>query len=569
MRTNSYILFLLACFAAMVIQPLFAQDTAEKREYIPMDAVEEKIVLEADKTLFSVDESIKFRAVYLTKQDPGSIQWSTVLYVELTGSDGRTVSRSKYRLSADGTSGIISFPEHLPSGIYYLKAYTRWMRNYPTDRYAYYFFKLVNPYETSQIMRNGGSGHGAVKIAHRPADSHISIATDKARYGAREKVNVTLVAEDMDESPYTCCVSVVRAGLKSIPVSPEGWTKAGEDMGARAIYYPEINGISLSGKVVNPEDNKPVTDAVVTLSLLGDMSFYSEMQTSEEGEFFFTFPYSEKSHDLYMNVEKENMKLDLQIDNDFCRKPVATEMPDFSLSAQEETLAAEMIVNAQIAKKYNENLKMEESGTADSLQRSFYGSPDKVYYTRDYIDLPEVKEFIFEIVPDILVTTLKNQPVIHSARVNVFYYYPFLIMLDNIPVTDAAAFLAIKTNTIERFEIIDNSFVIGSAKFNGILSAFSKKQDLAGIDLPKNAMFFKYQMYAGPEPEMTDSSTDPRVPDRRTELYWNPDMKLQGTREVSISFSTSDIPGEYEIIISRISGKDGEISYSKAVLVVE
>lgn len=561
----------MVCLTALIIQPAGAQDAAyPETEFLTLDEVQEKIVLDADKTLYSVDECIKFRAVYLTKKDLGLIQWSTVLYLELTGSDGKTVSHHKYRLSAGGASGSISLPEHLPSGIYYLKAYTRWMRNYPADQYAYYAFKLINPYETSQLRINGGSaGHDEVKKASCPENSPIFISTDKTTYRTREKVNVNLTNSRTIDSSFSYCVSVIRSGLKVTPACIPGRSEEGAGKGRRALYYPEINGIALSGKVINPDDKKPVTNAVVTLSLLGNLSFYSEMQTNQEGEFFFTFPYSEKSHDFYINAEKEGMKLDMQIDNDFCRQPVTLSLPAFSLSDQEEALAAEILVNAQLAKKYHENLKVEEAGEEDSLQQSFYGSPNKIYYTKDYIDLPEVKEFIFEIMPEITVTTLKDQPAIHSASMNVFQYYPFLIMLDNIPVTDVAAFLAIRTNTIERFEIVDNSYVIGGAKFNGILNAFSKKQDLAGIDLPKNAMFFKYQMYTGQENEGTYSLTDPRLPDRRTELYWDPDLKIQGAKEASFSFFTSDIPGEYEIIISQISQKNGGVSYSKSVLVVE
>ena len=141
-------------------------------------------------------------------------------------------------------------------------------------------------------------------------------------------------------------------------------------------------------------------------------------------------------------------------------------------------------------------------------------------------------------------------------------------MLDNIPVWDIEDFLNLKTNKIERFELIDNSYVIGDAKFCGILSAFSRNQDIAGLDLPRNSQFYRYNMFTDRE-ENSIIQEGSRIPDRRNCLYWNPRFELDKSQKQQFSFTTSDIKGSYEIIVTQIDRRDGSVRWAVADFEVE
>lgn len=574
MRASLYIVLFLNLL-------LFGLTQQADCQFIPSGLVEEKIVLIADRNMYVVDENIQFKAGYLSNRNLEDLTWSRVLYVELISSDGTSYLKSKFPLSKEGASGEIQIPGQLLSGIYYLKAYTRWMRNYPSGNYAYYQVKVINPFESKL------AGESRIKTSSELVPSReiaigntISMGTGKSVYGKREKVNVNMLLkkdttqsdfyfyENSLDEEYYYSISVVKSGLKSSSALYSEWTQTINRENI-ASYYPEIYGISLSGRVLDQSDKQAVTNANIRLSLLNGQSYYSATKTSEKGQFFFSLPYSEQVHDFYIDTEKEGLRLDIRIDQDFCQRPVALEDIAFSLSADEEILAKGMSISAQLTRKYESSLPGIEVLSPAGDQGSFFGSPNKVYYTKKYIELPNVEEFLFEIMPEVTVSYHNEVPSIHSSKLNSFNNYPFLILIDNIPLTDAATFLRIKTSSIERFDLVDNSYVIGNSKYNGIINAHSMNQDLAGIDLPKNSMFFSYSLFSPTTKNKKQFVQNSRLPDRRMCLYWNPDHILKAGEISEISFYTSDIPGEYEIIIQRISKLDGGLRFFKEQFLVE
>ena len=76
---------------------------------------------------------------------------------------------------------------------------------------------------------------------------------------------------------------------------------------------------------------------------------------------------------------------------------------------------------------------------------------------------------------------------------------------------------------------------------------------LGYIDLPSSGLLVNYQMLnlAGTDTEV-DEILDPRLPDVRNTLYWNPDLELTQETGQRISFRTADLKGNYEILIRGI-----------------
>jgi hypothetical protein len=58
-----------------------------------------------------------------------------------------------------------------------------------------------------------------------------------------------------------------------------------------------------------------------------------------------------------------------------------------------------------------------------------------------------------------------------------------------------------------------------------------------------------------------------RTPDRRNCLYWNADFDL--SKHDTFSFYTSDVKGEYEIILYSKTGINGKMEISRKRFVVQ
>lgn len=90
----------------------------------------EKTGLCTDRSVYCVDEPILFSAYNLSSSELRKVNWSNVLYVELIAPDGQVIARKKCAYGNDGATGTLVVPAGTLTGNYYLRAYTRWMRDF-------------------------------------------------------------------------------------------------------------------------------------------------------------------------------------------------------------------------------------------------------------------------------------------------------------------------------------------------------------------------------------------------------------------------------------------------------
>ena len=93
----------------------------------------EKAYLHLDKPVYTVGETIWFRAYVVAADTHRPDTLSRVLHVELLGRGGRLVARRELRLSAGLGAGDLTLPDTLRPDVYRLRAYTGWMRNASPD----------------------------------------------------------------------------------------------------------------------------------------------------------------------------------------------------------------------------------------------------------------------------------------------------------------------------------------------------------------------------------------------------------------------------------------------------
>jgi len=532
----------------------------------------ERIRLFTDRNLYCVNERIFFTADYSCINVADSIIWSKVLYVELITWNGVKLANLKLKLDKSGSSASLRIPGDLLSGNYYLRAYTKWMRNFPTNEYAYRLIKIVNPY-------NAGTDAGPAEVADSPKSiinrrhskeliQGIHCSMNKSQYQPREKAEVVLYIND--DNPIVChdfCVSIANVGLidtSSLFIKPELETsgiKRGD-----IEYLPEIRGITISGSIIDKAANAPKKNLLVNLSEPSNGEFFSVYQTTDKGRFIFSLPNLDGKHDFFIQSEASDTGVsEFIIDNDFCNRPVLLPYVAFSLNEDEKHLVRDMIVTLQLNEKF-----FSHPDTAIKLQINrhqpvpFYGSR-KPYYTKKYIELPNIEEFFIEIIPEAYVVFNNGKPELKISGNTGFSNYPPLILLDNIRVNNDDRLLKIPLNKIERVEAIESGYAVGNMKYSGLVSIYSKNKDFAGIELNKNSMFFAFDLFSEENSGFffSENTYDSRIPDRRNLLYWNPDIQLSVGQKTTLSFYTSDNKGDYVVYIFGKNNGDGKEVYGK------
>jgi len=112
---------------------------------LPFENVE-RIILETDRELYLSGEPIWYGAYYTIECD-SIYEVSKVLYIELFDNEGQQVASQKIAINAKKIiSGRVIIPEHLPTGYYIIRAYTRFQENFPVWQFASKVISVVNPF---------------------------------------------------------------------------------------------------------------------------------------------------------------------------------------------------------------------------------------------------------------------------------------------------------------------------------------------------------------------------------------------------------------------------------------
>ena len=541
--------------------PLAGQDSP----FDPAMSAEAARILEqvdcyTDRSLYICSEVVRFRASLrgTSPAVPGS--WSTVLYVELVSPEGNRLALDKYPIRDRIVSGELRIPDQLLTGTYYLRCYTRWMRNMGQTTFAYVPLKIVNPQQPELLEESGQepwtrsfSGEPEKRVALEFENHPESFAGEEAVRLELRSAGITLSDTLMG------CLTVVPLSTRPVyQLGPEALSGRDSSGTFTLRFLPDRQGPSLSGVVICPEEsgeNKP--RARVHLTLMGEERGYFVCRSDTSGRFIVGLPALEGNLDFFVQAEIPGSgPAEVRIDQDF--DPRETRMPPvrFSLTGEEVRTATILARNMQLAAIYEGSGSVgkqdEEWGTYP-----FYGSPTRSVDLDQYVLLPTLKEVFLNLVPGVTPVNRRNRTSleIFSENPSLSLYDP-LVMVDEVPVLDMEQFLSVSPAKIRQVDVIEDVYVKGDARFGGIINLRSRERDMAGMDLPDHSFFFDYQALHPVHPVHPDpGSPGDRRPDTRNTLLWIPDLRVtKGTRQM-VEVRAPDYPGTYVVLFR---GRDSE-----------
>jgi hypothetical protein len=138
--------FLLSCLA---LETSYAQvmDEAVKSKFDRYlnDNLQEKLFVHTDKDSYLAGEIIWFKIYATEAYTHRPVNISKVAYLEIIDETKKPVLQLKIELKENGGSGALYIPVSLSSGIYTLRCYTNWMKNYDAD---FFFHKALPIFNT-------------------------------------------------------------------------------------------------------------------------------------------------------------------------------------------------------------------------------------------------------------------------------------------------------------------------------------------------------------------------------------------------------------------------------------
>jgi hypothetical protein len=531
--------------------------------------IHERVFVHTDKDCYVAGEDILLKFLVINPNFQAATL-SKVGYIEISDVE-RPYIQLKLALKAGCGAGKVKIPEDIPSGIYQLSAYTRFMRNESENVFFKRTIAIINVSNQTESDRmeivKPGELAEIKEIKQEP--SNIRLVIDRNEYAKRSPVQLSL--DNLPENISDLVVSVSRNdSLVSLQkLNKEEWlkqVKTVSPISQSPQWLPEYEGHIVNGRII-PSPN-PDEKVIPNISFVGkDIRYTNGRSVSGDGlSHFYTneiFGHQQIVASL-ISILYEKTPYRLDIISPFAES-LPKNLPPLQVRLQEEKMM-ERHIGAQLQK-----IIATDTLYNQSLPEDYYYLPAPLSYDLDeYTRFNTLSETIFEFINRVRVNKVDNKRKIRVFLPEEQSYNTgnTLVLLDGIPIYDHDLLLNYNPYLIKRINIYSGRYTFNGETYGSIVSFVTPQGNLPSFQLSEESQLFEYEFPILPEKfEMPDYSDETvknsRKPDFRHTLYWNPFVEVQEGKPVQLSFYTSDLSGTFEILVEGIT-RDGKLIFGAA-----
>ncbi|GEP49469.1 hypothetical protein FNO01nite_01410 [Flavobacterium noncentrifugens] len=530
---------------------------AQQTQILNSSDTAERIFIAANATSFISGETLYCKLFCINPVEYINSKISNIAYVELIGSNKKTVVRQKFYLQDGTADGSIFIPATFESGNYKLIAYTQWMLNESATNFYQMDITVINPFAVIKNPLNPASEKPASTAQVAVEKNAIQIKTDKKTYAAREKAIINITAP---EGHFMASIRKIDGILQKKQTIASEFHNAISANNTATIKsgrpLPELRGELVTGHITSK--NLDVKNKTVALTIREKSFEFKLVKTDAAGKFTFMLDHQPLNPEAVIQVFEDN-RSDFTVVLDELQHPDLSQLnfpAGLNISASDKESIEQRSIAAQIENAYYNRKK--DSLQAQIVTPTFYNSFEKEYILDDYTRFPTVRETITEILKEVdysknrkgYTVFLRN----YTSEIDV--YGPPLILIDGLPVQDLNELFDFPANDIKKVGIINNGYIYGPKTFSGVISFVTKNNDYepkinAGY-ISKTTLLRPLRQKIYYNPDYSGDNKSIRIPDYRQQLLWIPDLKTEHQEE-TLSCYTSDVTGTFEITIEGIT----------------
>ena len=482
---------------------------------------------------------------------------SALSYVELTSAEGMALG-GKVALQGGRGAGSLVLPRTLPSGNYRLTAYTALSRREEgyDPRTASRIISIYNTLSPARVpdavevgtlpSRAGEQANSASLQVQMLPDGAISLQSSEA---------ASLSLSVFRNEPFPSYGTVTLEQALEVPAGPWGREAVPE-------YDGEIFTLQLTGA-----EGEPLTalqTQEVYVSRPGHLEdLYAAPLNPDGSARFYTCNFFGPG-DLVVSLEKDAPAFKANPVSPF-RGLDPGALPslvlDPSLSEAFTRLGARMQVTAAFdADTLYQRLP--------SRQMVFFSDKCSRYILDDYTRFATLREVFVEYLADIRSRgrgdglELQVRSFRQESGALTFKDEPSLILLDGVPVFDHSLVYNLDPALIQRVDVYPYYCYFGRTLYSGAAHFVTFKGDMGGIRFGNNVRILDYDGAA--YPVAFGPSEDPRYPNQRETLLWQPLLELQAGESKVLPALRAD---EGLVLVAEGLTADGTpIYYRKALL---
>ena len=564
---------------------IHAQNSQNKND-TPTTLTQETIFIHSNTTTFLTGETLYFKLYCLNPLNNKVSAISKIAYVELIDNEKKSLQKNKIFLDKGIGTGDYFIPTTLKTGNYKVVAYTKWMlNNVNSQKYAIDIF-IINPFQTQEPndnitfdITNPAKSNTAIQAtnANTANAKRIDFVFDKESYYTREKVSLQLkhLTETIEKGNYS--VSIRKTDqiptMQQLTASEfakkttENYVNTPNSLN----YVPEIRSELITGNLTS-KNNQDIANKSIALSLPGKEYVLKIVKTNAQGKFAFLLDQFPNFPNAILQVIDENRN-DYTVNLDPFPNFDASSLQftsKLNLSPELKKDIEERSTASQIQNAYYQIKK--DSLVTEAVMNPFFTTIEKSYVLDDYTRFPTLKENIVEVIVELYYrrNNGKYQLHIRNNQKDLEMYGPPLVLVDGLLIQDPSDLFDYNMANVSRVSLITEPYVYGPNLYGGLVSFETKNNEFSENYVKK---YLKTTEIQRPNPEKVYNNPDyspgnklQRIPDYRYQLLWKPNIKLE-TKEENLSFYTSDIKGNFEVILEGFTENGHPIYVSKNITV--
>jgi hypothetical protein len=345
----------------------------------------------------------------------------------------------------------------------------------------------------------------------------------------------------------------------------QGWRRfRWEEMDKQKLphYLPETHTHTLSGHVFTSFGKEAKNVSCFLSSPSKEINTYVSKSNNTGDIFFEPKVFFGERKMIFQAKYQVDSIYKIVIDNPFIKSSSINQLVPLKLFETTKSL----LVNRSVAMQVQDVYYPTNFPKLKNDSLSFFGKPDETYHLDDYTRFPVMEEVMREYVKGVEVRRRKDGfhfNVLDNVNRTIFNDDP-LVLIDGVPIFDINRIMEFDPLKIEKLEVVDRKFYIGSWACPGIVSYSTYQNDLGGFELDASALVLNYEglqstlEFYSPQ-YATDESRLSRLPDLRSLLYWNPTVVTDDKGFATIQFYTSDLKGNFRVEVEGMDKKGNPV----------
>jgi hypothetical protein len=532
----------------------------------------EKIFVHTNKNIYVAGENLYYKVYVENGESQLQIPESKVLYFTL--SDNKSNKHILWRINLDKSSlyGSYRLPDNIDAGIYELSVYTNQLRECsPENIFSQELFILnlsktipdsiyintPNVVVSDSLIRAVSLpvNKPAIRLenlkpVYRPKNKAVlEIRIDNLLPNDTADLSLSVTAETPLNGVLQDCNIIEQFNRHTIPdVKP-------------CLPGLENYTYMLKGRLLDKSDGSPVKDAKIFLAVTDTVSpkiMYSSSDIDGNFCFYLNHFYDNKEIILQLSEGTDNRDIQWDIEDKYIEQ---SGVSDKLVQLRPEQVAfLDQIKNIRLIDKVYHEGTSEKKTYQTPPGISYLSCPDITLFPSEYTELVNFKEIVANIMPQVKLKT-------HD---NIYYLQVYnnskaalgdnnLVLLNGIPFYDMNYIATLGTRGIQRIEITNSGlFFVGNLAYNAVVAIFTYDGKIPQPYLERHTLVLQNPVSSTDTGNLyndfiTPDQSQTHLPDFRSNLYWNPEIKISGNNRISIEFTTSRLTGKYKAHIQGIT----------------